>query len=280
MVKGHIIDGVFDGVIHSAGGTFHVEQAGRFFADPQDFHSIIYHSSDVHVPEGVNSCGGVKDALIQKLNQLASHAVPLHDDNKRLYGEDRHSRLKRQLTGDNRFCPVRVAADHLFLEAVGQGSVVNTMSQIAAVISSVQDIYSATDFTGDGMADSIQPVVVSLEVLDRNVQGYRYGAANIAVEDFLDLWSQEDQSSFCLALLLTHRDFANGVLGLAWVAQAAGGNSGGICEGRVRLRTGERFLNTGIVTYLNYGRTQPRSVATITIAHEFGHNFGSPVSLL
>ena len=257
-----------------------MEQAHKFFKDrSRDFHSIIYHSDDVRVPEGVASCGGAKGKLMEKLNDLASSAVPLHDDKRTLYGEDRYLRLKRQTIGNNRFCPIRVAADHLYLAEVGGGSVVNSMTQIASVIANVQDIYSNTDFDGIVGPDGIQPVIVRLEILDQNMRGYQYGANNISVDSFLDLWSQEDQSIYCLALLLTHRDFADGVLGLAWVAQPVGGNSGGICENMVRLRTGERSLNTGIVTYLNFGRTQPQSVATITIAHALGHNFGSPVSL-
>ena len=78
--------------------------------------------------------------------------------------------------------------------------------------------------------------------------------------------------------LFLSSDFSDGVLGLAWVAQPPGGSSGGICEGRVRLSIGERSLNTAIASYLNYGARQPRGVVTITVAHEFGHNFGSPVN--
>ena len=64
------------------------------------------------------------------------------------------------------------------------------------------------------------------------------------------------------------------------MAQPPGGSSGGICEGRVTLPVGERSLNTAIVSYLNYGSRQPRGVVTITVAHEFGHNFGSSVSII
>ena len=62
------------------------------------------------------------------------------------------------------------------------------------------------------------------------------------------------------------------------MAQPPGGSRGGVCEDRSSLSIGERSLNTAIVTYLNYGSRQPRPVVSITIAHEFGHNFGSSVS--
>ena len=276
---GHILDGVFDGIIHSKHGQFHVERANKFFGSPQMFHSIIYRDIDVQTPENSPSTCGVKGALLERLKQLSSHAVPLSDDREALYGTDTSSRMKRNTINGNLFCPIRVAADHLFLANVGGGSIVNTMSDIVSVIASVQAIYRQTDFiNSDGMSDNIQPVVVKLEILEQSMPGYRYGANNIGVNDFLDLWSQEDQNAYCLALLLTYRDFDGGVLGLAWVAQPPGGNRGGICEQRVRLSAGNRNLNTAIVTFLNYGQMQPRSVSTITIAHEFGHNFGSPVS--
>ncbi len=85
--------------------------------------------------------------------------------------------------------------------------------------------------------------------------------------------------NFGSLLFCPFRDFSDGVLGLAWVAQPPGGSRGGVCEGRTSLSIGERSLNTAIVTYLNYGSRQPRPVVSITIAHEFGHNFGSSVRI-
>lgn len=57
------------------------------------------------------------------------------------------------------------------------------------------------------------------------------------------------------------------------------GNSGGICDKFTLFKDGVgKSLNTGIITFQNYGSQVPSKVSHITFAHEVGHNFGSPVS--
>ena len=58
-----------------------------------------------------------------------------------------------------------------------------------------------------------------------------------------------------------------------------GGAAGGICEKATTFRDGKKkSLNTGVVTFINYGKQVSLKVSQITFAHETGHNFGSPVS--
>ena len=100
----------------------------------------------------------------------------------------------------------------------------------------------------------------------------------IGVQAFLERHSRPqpgDQNfpvnfdQFCAVYRFTYRDFANGVLGLAYVAQPGTTGGGGICSST---------LNTGIVTLLNFGRRVPENINQLTFAHELGHNFGSGVS--
>ena len=47
-----------------------------------------------------------------------------------------------------------------------------------------------------------------------------YGDANIGVEKLLEINSEENHDDVCLSYVFTYRDFADGVLGLAWVGEA------------------------------------------------------------
>ena len=105
---------------------------------------------------------------------------------------------------------------------------------------------------------------------------------DIAIMPYLVQWSEINHDAYCLALLFTYRDFSDGALGLAWVAEPELDLPGGICSKKVLLKDEHEALsfNAALATLLNFGVRIPRKASVITVMHELGHSFGSVVSIL
>ncbi|XP_055927668.1 disintegrin and metalloproteinase domain-containing protein 10-like [Argiope bruennichi] len=183
---------------------------------------------------------------------------------------DRHVAIDPQKST----CMLYLQADHLFYQKMGsEEACIETMTRH---VQKVNGIYKNTDFDQDGRPDNVSFLIKRIKVhtLDALKDPVYRFPANYGVEKFLELFSEEDYDAFCLAYMFTYRDFEGGTLGLAWTGDLK--NAGGVCEKNGHYRGSLKSLNTGIVTLLNYGKYVPPIVSHVTLAHEIGHNFGSP----
>lgn len=123
-------------------------------------------------------------------------------------------------------------------------------------------------------------ITVLPDVLFSYNSGSLASPESIKIMPFLEKWSEIDHDSYCLALLFTYRDFEDGALGLAWVADPELDTPGGICSKRLPVDDlGEETFNfnTAIASFKNFGVRIPRKASVITVVHELGHSFGSEV---
>nr|XP_045622602.1 uncharacterized protein LOC123773138 [Procambarus clarkii] len=197
-----------------------------------------------------------------------------HHHHHHHYHTTTHRRKRSSVDPQKTTCMLYLQADHLFYEKIGSEEA--CIETITRHVQRVNNIYRVTDFDLDNEADEIGFMIKRIKVHTREAlkdPSYRF-PGNYGVEKFLELFSEEDYDAFCLAYMFTYRDFEGGTLGLAWTGDLK--NAGGVCEKNGHYRGSLKSLNTGIVTLLNYGKHVPPAVSHVTLAHEIGHNFGSP----
>ncbi|KAH8026622.1 hypothetical protein HPB51_022597 [Rhipicephalus microplus] len=215
-----------------------------------------------------------------------------------------------------RVCNLKVSVDHLLYEHIyrGEQNPSRTRARITALIAShvnrASAVYRRTSFGG---IQDISFIVQKIRINDSRscAEGVKKGnpfcSDGIDAAYLLHLTSKENNDDFCLAYTWTFRDFADGILGLAWIARSQlmyyaipslvsiplskrPGKlkvwvKGGICEknrpsvdqdpGTTEFRQFYLSLNSGVLTFLNYNSPVSQAVSELTFCHEIGHNFGS-----
>ncbi|XP_037324998.2 disintegrin and metalloproteinase domain-containing protein 10 [Pungitius pungitius] len=256
---GSVLQGQFEGTIHTDNGTYHVEPVDRYTSSPTDHHSIIYHQDDMVLPSMRTGPGGFCGA-----EHLGLLSQSLRRDE-----EAPASRGRRTVDESKTSCLLHLHADHLYYKKFK--SVEAVVAQVASYIQAVNDIYDKVDFLGIKL---INFKVKSLLVMTEEDESDPLSPLFIGPEKLLSLYSENNWGNFCLSYLLTNRDYS-GLLGLAWEGKA--GNWGGVCSKQTTLRNGQTAtLNTGLVTIQNYGQFLPPRHVQLTLAHELGHSLGSP----
>ncbi|XP_038668837.1 disintegrin and metalloproteinase domain-containing protein 10 [Scyliorhinus canicula] len=282
LSHGSIVDGRFEGFVQTHQGTFYVEPVERYIKNRKPpFHSVIYHEDDIDYPHKYGSEGGCADRTVfERMKKYQMTAVEDPTAQKPVHLEHEHNyepvilRKRRAAPEEKNTCQLFIQTDHLFFKYYGSREAV--LAQISSHVKAIDTIYQTTDFQGiRNISFMVKRVRINTTIEEKD-RSNPFRFANIGVEKFLELNSEQNHDDYCLAYVFTDRDFDDGVLGLAWVGAPAG-SSGGICEKSKLYSDGKKkSLNTGIITVQNYGSHVPPKVSHITFAHEVGHNFGSP----
>ena len=90
----------------------------------------------------------------------------------------------------NTVCRLRIGVDSRFFTNVGGSSVVAVNNEITTIFNEVNRIFSGTDFNFDRQADGIRFALAVQIYQSASEPTAAFANDNIAVSDFLDLWSQ------------------------------------------------------------------------------------------
>lgn len=289
-VQAHIDDHEFSAHILTDEAEYNVEPLWRFTPAPPDGRLLIYRSEDIrnisrlHQP---SVCGYVTSDPSHLLPD-SIRAAMLEDQEE----EEPVFRGKRQVHDHKKnTCPLLLVADHRFFKHMGREEESTTLNYLIELIDRVDDIYRNTswddEFSGYGV--QIQQIIIEKSPTPVAAGKSHFNMRGSPVEG-RDVWDvkrlleqfsvdiAEKASNVCLAHLFTYQDFDEGTLGLAYVAPSKPDIPGGLCSKACPSSTNEHgaiYLNTGLTSTKNYGKTILTKEADLVTTHELGHNFGA-----
>uniref|UniRef100_A0A9J8B8I5 ADAM metallopeptidase domain 17a n=1 Tax=Cyprinus carpio carpio TaxID=630221 RepID=A0A9J8B8I5_CYPCA len=287
-VQAHIDGEEFSAHILTEEAEYNVEPLWRFTESPPDGRLLVYRSEDIKNISRLSSpkvCGYV-NADAQEL--LPVRAVGQTEQEEGVYLHIYKKIPQRTLGHLKNTCPLLLVADHRFYKHMGRGEESTTLNYLIELIDRVDDIYRNTSWDDDfkGYGVQIQQIIINKEPtkvapgkIHYNMDGSPLGRKDGVwdVKKLLEQFSHDiadNASAVCLAHLFTYQDFDDGTLGLAYVAPSKQG-LGGLCPKRKDLFNCDHYLNTGLTSTMNYGKTILTKEADLVTTHELGHNFGA-----
>ncbi|XP_036928148.1 disintegrin and metalloproteinase domain-containing protein 17a isoform X1 [Acanthopagrus latus] len=291
-VQAHIDGDEFSAHILTDEAEYNVEPLWRFTNSPVDGRLLVYRSEDIRNLSRIASpkvCGYVHAEAKDLLPQTARRYSEVEQE------KENHHREKRQVHDHKKnTCPLLLVADYRFFEHMGRGQESVTLNYLIELIDRVDDIYRNTtwddEFKGYGV--QIAQIIINKEATkppshsDKNWAHYNMknsptGREVWDVKKLLEQFSSDiadNASTVCLAHLFTYQDFDEGTLGLAYVAPSKPQALGGLCPKPYYPHHSIKkpsYLNTGLTSTKNYGKTILTKEADLVTTHELGHNFGA-----
>ncbi|XP_068011435.1 disintegrin and metalloproteinase domain-containing protein 17 isoform X1 [Melanerpes formicivorus] len=290
-VVAHIGDDDFTVRINTDGEEFNIEPLWRFVDDEQDERLLVYRSEDIKDFSRLQSpkvCGYLK------LDE--EELLPKGMEDRQQQGVLPSGSLQRRSRavpeGSRNTCKMLVVADHLFFKYMGRGEESTTINYLIELIDRVDDIYRNTSWDNGafhGYGIQIQQIMIHNEPNPVKPGEKHYNMARSYPDEKKDAWDVKmllEQFSFdiaekaaqvCLAHLFTYQDFDMGTLGLAYVGSPRPNSHGGICPKAYYSQIAKKdiYLNSGLTSTKNYGKTILTKEADLVTTHELGHNFGA-----
>uniref|UniRef100_A0A7N6BXK9 ADAM metallopeptidase domain 17a n=1 Tax=Anabas testudineus TaxID=64144 RepID=A0A7N6BXK9_ANATE len=288
-VQAHIDGDDFSAHILTNEAEYNVEPLWRFMDSPTDGRLLVYRSDDIKNLSRIVSpkvCGYIhaeaENLLPQTVKRVQQEQenLPLTDIEKR-----------QSLDPKKNTCPLLLVADYRFFKHMGRGQESITLNYLIELIDRVDDIYRNTtwadELKGYGVQIRQEPTKPPSDQAKNGWVHYNMENSPVKgkevwdVKKLLEQFSSDiadNASTVCLAHLFTYQDFDEGTLGLAYVAPSKPNALGGLCPKPYYPSQSIRkpsYLNTGLTSTKNYGKTILTKEADLVTTHELGHNFGA-----
>lgn len=271
----HNDHGVLTASIVTKDDTYIIEPAWRHIAKSNSQEMIAYRHSDVK-SNITHSFDDPKKKKYSFCGHDSEHSTVYYKEN---VAPDLRSHRQRRAAATLIRCKLALVADYRFFQEMGQNDKRKTINYMIGVADRVDTIYRRTEWSNEykGYGFEIADVIVHEDSFPSNENHYNKRQDKPwPIKELLKTFSlNKSWRQYCLAHLFTYQDFADGVIGLAYVGNRKRNAVGGICTEDYFTNNTWLYLNTGLSSTINWGRKLLTEEADIVTAHEIGHNFGS-----